>query len=165
MLTKNIEKILNEQVEKEAYSSFLYLSMAVWAQTNKLNGTAAWLYAQAEEEKMHMLKFVGYINERGGKAVIPAIEKAPEKWADVHVLFEEVLKHEQYISESIHKIVAMAVKESDYATQNWVQWFVTEQIEEEANVNNILDRLALLGKGNASLYIFDRDVLSMRGAE
>ncbi len=165
MLKPKVEKILNEQVEKEGYSSFLYLSMAVWAETNKLNGVAQWLYAQAEEEKMHMLKFIGYINERGGKAVIPAIDKAPENWADVHVLFEEVLEHEKYISENIHKILELAVKENDYATQNWIQWFVTEQIEEETSVGNILDRLSLLGKGAGSLYMFDRDIMSMRAPE
>jgi len=162
MLKPSIEKILNEQIVKEGYSSFLYLSMAVWAENNKLSGTAKWLYAQAEEEKEHMLKFVHYINERGGKAIIPAIEKAPEKWTDIHKLFEEVLKHEIYITESIHKIVALTVKENDFATNNWIQWFVTEQLEDEANVNSILDRLRLLGKNAGAIYMFDRDVYRMR---
>jgi len=162
MLKPSIVKILNEQIAKEGYSSFLYLSMAVWAETNKFNGTAKWLYAQAEEEKTHMLKFISFINERGGKAIIPAIEKAPDTWTDVHKLFEEVMKHEVYITESIHKIVALTVKENDYATNNWIQWFVTEQLEEEANVNAILDRLSLLGKNQGGMYMFDRDILRMR---
>jgi ferritin len=160
MLKPKIEKILNEQIEKEGYSSFLYLAMASWAETKGMAGIAAWLYAQAEEEKMHMLKFVAYINERGGHAIIPALKQAPTEWKDVFVLFDEVLKHEQYISESINKIVEAAIKENDFATNNWVQWFVTEQVEEEASVQEVIDKLNMLGK--ASLYLFDKDIMSLR---
>jgi ferritin len=160
MLKPKIEKILNEQIEKEGYSSFLYLAMASWAETKGMSGIAAWLYAQAEEEKMHMLKFVSYINERGGHAIIPALKQAPKEWKDVFVLFDEVLKHEQYISESINKIVEAAIKENDFATNNWVQWFVTEQVEEEASVQEVIDKLNMLGK--ASLYLFDKDIMSLR---
>jgi ferritin len=160
MLKPKIEKILNEQIEKEGYSSFLYLAMASWAEAKGMAGIAAWLYAQAEEEKMHMLKFVGYINERGGNAIIPALKQPPKDWKDVFVLFDEVLKHEQYISESINKIVEAAIKENDFATNNWVQWFVTEQVEEEASVQEVIDKLNMLGK--ASLYLFDKDIMSLR---
>lgn len=162
MLKPNVEKILNEQIEKEGFSSFLYLAMASWAETKGMEGIAGWLYAQAEEEKMHMLKFVSYINERGGHAIIPALEKAPTEWKDVFVLFDEVLKHEIYISESINKIVEVAIKENDFATNNWLQWFVTEQVEEESSVQQVIDKLNLLGK--ASLYMFDRDIMNLRGA-
>lgn len=160
MLKPKIEKILNEQIEKEGYSSFLYLAMASWAETKGMAGIAAWLYAQAEEEKMHMLKFVSYINERGGHAIIPALKQAPIEWKDVFVLFDEVLKHEQYISESINKIVEAAIKDNDFATNNWVQWFVNEQVEEEASVQEVIDKLNMLGK--ASLYLFDKDIMSLR---
>lgn len=160
MLKPKVEKILNEQIEKEGYSSFLYLSMASWAETKGMSGIAQWLYAQAEEEKMHMLKFIGYINERSSKAVLPAIKQAPGEWKDVFVLFDEVLAHEQYISESINKIVEVAIKENDYATNNWVQWFVNEQVEEEASVQQIIDKLNMLGK--ASIYLFDKDIMSLR---
>jgi ferritin len=162
MLKQSVEKILNEQIEKEAYSSYLYLSMASWAEGNGLNGVAKWLYAQAEEEKMHMLKFVRFINERGGHAVIPAIKQAPKEWKDIYILFEEVLKHEQYISESINNILALAQKEKDYAVQNWIQWFVTEQIEEESSVQTIIDKLNLLDKGKGGLYMFDKDISALR---
>jgi ferritin len=162
MLKQSVEKILNEQIEKEAYSSYLYLSMASWAEGNGLNGVAEWLYAQAEEEKMHMLKFVRFINERGGHAVIPAIKQAPKEWKDIYILFEEVLKHEQYISESINNILALAQKEKDYAVQNWIQWFVTEQIEEESSVQTIIDKLNLLDKGKGGLYMFDKDISALR---
>ncbi|MDD3687269.1 MAG: ferritin [Bacteroidales bacterium] len=160
MLKPKIEKILNEQIEKEGYSSYLYLAMASWAETKGMAGIAAWLYAQAEEEKMHMLKFVAYINERGGHAIMPALKQPPKEWKDVFVLFDEVLKHEQYISESINKIVEAAIKENDFATNNWVQWFVTEQVEEEASVQEVIDKLNMLGK--ASLYLFDKDIMSLR---
>ena len=90
---------------------------------------------------MHRLKFVSYINERGGKAVLPAIKQAPGEWKDVFVMFDEVLKHEQYISESINKIVETAIKENDFATNNWLQWFVTEQVEEESSVQQVIDKL------------------------
>jgi ferritin len=163
MLKPKVEKILNEQIQKEGYSSFLYLAMASWAEGKGMAGIAQWLYAQAEEEKMHMLKFVAYINERGGKAIIPAIEKSPENWKDVFIMFDEVLEHEKYISESIDKILAVAVKENDFATQNWLQWFVTEQVEEEGSVQLIIDKLNMLGK--TSLYMFDKDIMGLRTAE
>ena len=163
MLKPKVEKILNEQIEKEGYSSFLYLAMASWADNKGMPGISKWLFAQAEEEKMHMLEFINYINGRGSKAIIPSLEKAPSSWKDVFVVFDEVLKHEQYISESINNILAVAIKENDYATQNWIQGFVTEQVEEESSVQLIIDKLNLIGKNN--LYMFDRDILNLRSSE
>lgn len=162
MLKKTVEKILNDQIQKEAYSSYLYLAMASWAENNSMSGVATWLYAQAEEEKEHMLKFIKFINERGSHAIIPNIEQPPKEWKDIYTLFNEVLEHEKYISESIHKILEMAVKEKDYAVQNWIQWFVEEQVEEESSVQAIIDKLNLLDKGKVGLYVFDRDIASMR---
>ena len=163
MLIKKIEDILNEQIEKEGYSSNLYLAMATWAEANGYSGIAEWLYAQAEEEKMHMLKIIHYISERGGHAIIPTFKKPPVEQKGIKNMFEEIFKHEQYISESINQIVAATIAEKDYTTQSWVQWFVTEQIEEEAQVSEILDKLNLLGENN--LYLFDRDIMSMREEE
>lgn len=160
MLNSKIEKILNEQIEKEGFSANLYLAMASWTETLGMSGTASWLYAQAEEEKTHMMKFVSYINERGGHAIIPAFEKPASSWKDIFVMFDEVLKHEQYISKSINDILELAIKEKDFATQNWIQWFVSEQVEEESSVQGVIDKLKLLGK--ASLYMFDRDIMSLR---
>ncbi|HOZ30152.1 MAG TPA: ferritin [Bacteroidales bacterium] len=160
MLKSKVEKILNEQIEKEGFSSILYLSMASWAENKGMAGVAKWLYAQAEEEKMHMLKFVAYINERGGRAIMPGFEKPKSEWKDLNVLFDEVLKHEKYISASIDKILETAIKENDYATQNWIQWFVTEQVEEESAAQEIIDKLNLIGKNN--VYLFDRDIMSLR---
>lgn len=161
MLTKKVEAICNRQIEREGYSSNLYLAMASWAENKGLPGIAAWLYAQADEEKMHMLKFIKYVNERGGKAIIPAFEKPPVNFKGVEEAFKEVLKHEQFVSASINEVLAEAISENDYATSNWIQWFVNEQIEEEANAQLILDKIALAG--TAGLYFLDRDIAGLRG--
>ena len=161
MLKKPVENILVRQIEREAYSSNLYLSMASWAETNGFEGVSEWMYAQAEEEKIHLLKFMKYVNERGGKAVIPSVEQPPADFTNVQELFEQTLEHEQYVSESINEIVGVCLDEKDFTTHNWIQWFVTEQIEEEASVRSIIDKLKLLQGQN--LYLFDRDVAGMRG--
>jgi ferritin len=160
MLKKSIEDLCNRQVEREFYSSLLYLSMASWTETQGYAGIADWLYEQAEEEKMHMLKFVRYINERGGHAIMPALKKPPVEFGNINKMFDDVLEHEKYISESINEIVALTVKEKDFATHNWLQWFVSEQVEEESSVQDIIDKLNLVGKHN--MYMFDRDILGMR---
>jgi ferritin len=163
MLPKKVEEILNAQILKEDYSSQLYLAMASWAENQGFEGVSNWLYAQAEEERMHMLKLVRYVNERDGAAVIPGIDQPPADFGNVHEMFDKVLAHEQYISASINEIVGVCNDENDYTTHNWIQWFVEEQIEEEASVKAIIDKLKLVGSG--SLYMFDRDILSMRGGE
>ncbi|MGC9374941.1 MAG: ferritin [Bacteroidales bacterium] len=163
MLPKKIEKILNEQIEKEGYSSNLYLAMASWADKEGYAGIAQWLFAQAEEERMHMMKFVDFITERGGHAIIPAFEKPPAEFKGINEMFHQVLDHEKYITGTINDIVALAIKENDFATHNWIQWFVTEQIEEESSVQTIIDKLNMLGDKN--MYIFDRDIMSLRGSE
>ena len=162
MLTEKIENILNRQVEREGYSSLLYLSMASWAEASGYPGIAQWLYAQSEEELEHMLKFIHYINDRGGKAVIPGLETPPNEFESVQALFEAVLKHEQFVSQSINEIVTACIEEQDHTTNNWVQWFVTEQIEEESSVQELLDKLVLVG--NHNLYMFDRDIMQMRSS-
>lgn len=163
MLNKKVEKILNVQVQKEDYSSQLYLAMASWAETEGYSGVAEWLYAQAEEERMHMLKIVTYINERDGHAEIPGLDQPPKSFDNLANLFEAVLEHERYITNSINEIVGVCMSEKDYTTHNWIQWFVEEQIEEEASVKDIIDKLKLVGDKN--LYMFDRDILGMRGEE
>ena len=163
MLNKKVEDILNVQVENEGYSSNLYLAMASWAETKGYEGIAKWLHAQSEEERVHMLKLIAYINERGGKAIIPAFEKPPVDYKGVKPMFEKVFEHEQYVTASINDIVGVCEQEKDYTTHNWIQWFVTEQIEEEASASNILDKINLLGDG--PLYMFDRDIMTLRTEE
>ena len=161
MLPKKVEEILNVQVDKEGYSSHLYLSMAVWAETGGLAGIAGWLYQQAEEERIHMLKIIKYINERDGKAKIAALKEPPADFGSVREMFEKILEHEKFISASINEIVKVCIEENDHTTHNWIQWFVTEQIEEEASVKTILDKLKLVGEHH--MYMFDRDIVGMRG--
>ncbi len=160
MLKKSIENILNRQVEREGYSAVLYLSMASWAESQGYAGIAEWLYAQAEEEKMHMLKVIRYINEREGRAIIPSFEKPPSDFEGLKLLFDQILEHEKFITSSINEIVEETIKENDFATHNWLQWFVSEQVEEESSVQAIIDKLNLVGTNN--LYMFDRDIMSMR---
>lgn len=161
MLPKKVEDILNVQIEKEDYSSQLYLSMASWVENQGMGGVAEWFYAQADEERMHMLKLVKYVNERDGQAIICGIKKPPTDFENITKVFDAVLKHEQFITNSINEIVGVCIEEKDFTTHNWIQWFVTEQIEEEASVKAIIDKLRLIGEHN--LYMFDRDILGMRG--
>jgi len=160
MFNKKVENICNRQVEREGFSSNLYLSMASWAENNGLPGVASWLYAQAEEERLHFLKFIKYINERGGTAIVPAFKKPAEDFKSVEELFNEVLKHEEFITASINEIVHVTLEEKDYNTHTFLQWFVMEQVEEEASVRTIVDKLRLVGAAN--MYVFDRDIISLR---
>ncbi len=161
MLKQKIEDVLNLQVQKEGYSSNLYLSMASWSDKNGFSGVAQWMYSQAEEERIHLLKLIEYINERGGHAVVSAIDQPPVEHGSIKEMFEAVLNHEESVTESINEIVAATIEEKDYTTNNWIQWFVNEQIEEEASVRLILDKLNMAGKEN--LYLFDRDIMTLRG--
>ncbi|MDR1781357.1 MAG: ferritin [Tannerella sp.] len=160
MLSEKVEKNLVEQIEKEGYSSNLYLAMASWAETEGYPGVANWFYAQSEEEHEHMLKLLHYVIDREGKAFVPAFKQPPVKWDSILDVFQKALAHEQFVSKCINDIVGICLEEKDYATYQWMQWFVTEQIEEESTVKTILDKLKLLGDG--SLYNFDKDILSLR---
>lgn len=161
MLKKKVEEICNRQVEREGYSSNLYLAMASWAEINGYSGVAAWLYGQSDEERVHMLKFVKYINDRGGKAVMPAFKKPAAEFKSVEEVFREVLKHEEFVTASINEIVALTFAEQDFNTHNFLQWFVMEQVEEESSARMILDKIRLVGENN--IYQLDRDILSLRG--
>jgi ferritin len=134
--------------------------MASWAENSGYSGVAEWLYTQAEEERLHMMKFIKYINERGGKAVISALKKPVSDFKGVEEMFKEVLKHEEFITASINEIVSLTLEEKDFNTHNFLQWFVMEQVEEEASVRTILDKVRLVGKNN--MYQFDRDIMSLR---
>ena len=162
MLSKKMEEILNLQVGKEAYASALYLAMASWAEKKGYEGISEWFYAQSEEEREHMLKFLRYVNERGGHGIVPLVDQPPVEFMDVKNVFDASLEHEQMVARSINEIVGLALEEKDFITHNWIQWFVQEQLEEESSVQGIIDKLNMLeGK---SLYVFDRDIMKIRGA-
>ena len=163
MLTKTMELALNAQLGKEAYASALYLAMATWAEHKGFEGTANWFYAQAEEEREHMLKFMRYINERGGHGLVSKVDEPPAHFKDIKAIFEASLEHEQLVTRAINEIVDLALNEKDFTTYNWIQWFVAEQLEEETSVQRVIDRLNLLG--DHSLYLFDRDIMGMRATD
>ncbi len=162
MLSKKIESALNQQVELEGNSSQYYLAMASWAETQGMDGVAQFLFGHSDEERMHMLKLVRFINERGGHAVIPALVTPPKKFKSVHAAFELVLEHEIKVSTEINRLVEACLKERDYTTHNFLQWYVSEQIEEEALARKVLDKLKLIGGEKGGLYLFDRDLLSIK---
>ena len=130
-MNNRVEKALNEQIHKEASSSQYYLAMASWSENNGLNGTAKFMYTHSDEERFHMLKLVKFVNERGGKAVIPSVEKPPLEFSTLKNVFESLLKHEIGVTESINNLVDVCLQEKDYTTHNFVQWYVAEQHEEE----------------------------------
>ena len=157
-MNNRVEEALNDQIVKEASSSQFYLSMASWAETKGFNGTAKFLYKHSDEERFHMLKLVRFINERGGKATIPAIEKPPVSFESLEKIFESLLAHEMDVTASINNLVDVCLQEKDYTTHNFVQWYVSEQLEEEALARTILDKLRMIGSDKGGMYLFDRDL-------
>jgi len=162
MLSKNVENALNEQVTREFFSSNLYLSMASWAESNGFSGSAQFLYQQAEEERIHALKLFKYINMREGHAMVDALQKPEFSFTTIQEIFKKVLEHEKYISKSINDLVGVCMDERDFTTANFLQWYVNEQIEEENTARGILDRLMLIGDDKGKLYMFDRDITTIR---
>jgi len=158
MLSKTIEKALNKQVEIEGYSSQVYLAMASWAETEGLGGVSTFLYTHSDEEREHMLKLIKYINERGGKALIPALKQPEKKYKGVRPVFQMILDHERQVSQDINQIVDLCLGEKDYITHNFMQWYVAEQIEEESLAQQMIDKLNLINEDGSGLYLFDRDL-------
>lgn len=165
MLSSKVSNALNKQIELEASSSQYYLAMASWAETQGLNGVAGFLYTHADEERMHMLKLMKFVNERGGQGIVPALEQPPVKFKSVKAVFEEILKHEIKVTNEINKLVEITLKEKDYTTHNFLQWYVSEQIEEEAMARNVVDKLKLIGDDKGGLYFFDRDMSGIGGGK
>jgi ferritin len=157
-MNNRVEAALNDQIKKEASSSQYYLSMASWAENNGLNGTAKFMYTHADEERFHMLKLVKFVNERGGKAIIPAVGQPPVEFRELKNVFELLLEHEIGVTASINNLVDICLQEKDYTTHNFVQWYVSEQLEEEALARMMIDKLKLIGVDNSGMYMFDRDL-------
>jgi ferritin len=157
-MNERVEAALNDQISKEGSSSNFYLAMASWAEGSGLNGSAKFLYAQADEERFHMLKLIKFVNERGGKAIIPALEEPPREFKSLTQVFELLLSHEIMVTESINNLVDVCLQEKDYTTHNFVQWYVSEQLEEEALARTILDKIKLIGNDQGGMYMFDRDL-------
>ncbi len=157
-MNPRVEKALNDQIQKEASSSQYYLAMASWSEANGLNGTAKFMYAHSDEERFHMLKLIKFVNERGGRAEIAAVTIPPKEFNDLKNVFESLLSHEIRVTESINELVDVCLQEKDYTTHNFVQWYVSEQLEEEALARTMLDKLRLIGNDQGGMYLFDRDL-------
>lgn len=160
-MNARIEKLLNKQIKAEAQSSHIYLAMASWAENHGIGGTAKFLYTHADEERMHMMKLVKFVNERGGKAIIPALEAPKDNFKSVLDIFSRLLEHEILVTNLINEIVYACQEERDFTTNNFMQWYVAEQLEEEALARTMLDRLKMIGDDKGGLYLFDRDLESM----
>ena len=158
MLHDTISKALNEQILLEGQSSHTYLTMAVWAETQGFDGVAEFLYAHAEEEREHMLKLMRFVNERGGVAQVPTVQAGATDYNGLRAVFESILTHETRVTECINNLVDLCLQAKDYTTHNFMQWFVSEQIEEEALARKNLDKLALAGDDDGAMYLFDRDI-------
>ncbi len=164
MLSKKVEKALNDQIRLEAESSQVYLSMASWAEVKGLEGISNFMYKHSDEERLHMLKLVKYVNERGGHAHISELSAPKIEFSNFQKLFQELYEHEILVSNRINDLVHVTLQEKDYATHNFLQWFVSEQIEEEALARTILDKINLIGNDKGGLYLFDRDVQQITAA-
>jgi len=165
MLSKIIQEALNKQVVMEAESSQAYLAMASWAEIQPgLDGITDFFYHQSDEERMHMLKLIRYINERGGFAIVPALPQPNITFQSLQRVFENFLKHEIKVSESINELVELSLKEKDFSTHNFLQWYVAEQIEEERLARTLNDKLELVGDDKSGIYLFDRDIMLFRNA-
>jgi ferritin len=165
MITKKMEKALNEQISLEGYASFLYLSMASWCDLQGLEGCANFMYRQSEEEREHMLRIFNYISEIDGHALTPAIKQPPHHFDSVREVFDQVYAHEQKVTKAIHQLVALSLEEKDHTTYNFLQWYIEEQREEEALMRTILDKIKIIGDGPQSLYFVDKELEKINKAQ
>jgi ferritin len=164
MLQKKVQDAMNEQIRAELYSAYLYLSMSAYCESISLPGFAHWLRLQAQEEVEHAMKFFGFVNERGGRVVLLPIDQPPAEFRSPVDVFERTLEHEQKVTGLINDLYALAVEERDYASQVFLQWFVDEQVEEEAVATEILEMLRRVGDKGHALVMMDRQLAQRGGA-
>ena len=158
MIDAKMEKALNDQIVAEFYSAFLYLSMAAYFDGKGLGGFAQWMRTQFQEEQDHAFKMFNYVAERGGKVTLGAIEAPPSEWDSPLHVFEETLKHEQKVTGLINGLVDLALSISDHATDNFLRWFVTEQVEEEDSADSVRQQLEFIGDNGQGLLMLDREM-------
>jgi len=156
MLSKAMQDAINEQIQKEYHSSYLYLAMAAHCEASNLPGSAQWMRVQSQEELSHAMKLFDHVVDRGGRVTLQAIQQPAAEYKSALDVFEKARAHEQLITAAIHKLYALALKENDYAAQVMLQWFVTEQVEEEKNAAAIVDALRSVGTQGTALFMVDR---------
>jgi ferritin len=162
MLSKKMQDAINEQIKNELYSGYLYLAMAAYAEDQNLPGFAHWMKAQCQEEVEHATKFFDYIAERGGRVELKAIDEPPLEFDSPTALFEMTLEHEKKVTALINNLYELALEEKDYPSQVLLQWYIEEQVEEEANASEILETLKMAGDKGHALVMMDR-ALARRG--
>ena len=165
MISKNLEKAINDQIKLEEQSSRVYMAMASWCEVEGYAGAAKFLYDHSDEEREHQLKFVHFLNDRGGHAQLLAVEQPSAKYKSLEELFNEVLKHEQYVTKKINELVDICLKEKDHTTNNFLQWFVEEQIEEESLAQEIVDKIKLIGESKGGYFHLDMFLSNLADAE
>ncbi len=165
MISEKMIAALNEQIKLEGYASYLYLSMASWCDNKGLEGCTQFLHRQSEEEREHMLRIFHYLSEVDAHAITPAIPQPPLEFDSVKAIFNLLYEHEQKVTKSIHKLMNQAVKENDYSTINFLQWYIEEQREEENLARTIQDKIELIGDGPQSLYYVDKELAKINAAE
>jgi ferritin len=158
MLKKTVLKALNDQINAELFSAYMYLGMSAWCEDRNLPGFAGWMRKQFEEEQKHALKIFDYVLEQNDAVSLAAIAQPPAVYKSLQEIWEETYAHEQHVTSLIHKVYALAVKEQDFATQALMQWYVTEQIEEEHQANSILEQVKMVGTNSSAVFFLDRHV-------
>lgn len=158
MISKKLEKAINEQINKELYSEYLYISMQAWFADQNLDGFANWMNVQGQEERFHAMKFYNYIIERGGQVELLAIEKPPKSFTKPLNAFKMALEHEKFITKSINDLMDVAIKENDHASKSFLQWYVDEQVEEEANADRIVHKLEMIKDNAQGLFMLDNEL-------
>jgi len=162
MLDKTVQDAMNEQIKNELYSAYQYLSVAAFCESANLPGFAHWMRTQAREETEHAMKFYDFILDRNGRVVLQAIEGPVVEFDSALEVFERALEHEQKVTAMINDLYGLAAKENDYASQAFLQWFVTEQVEEEKNAGDVVETLRMIGDKSEALFLLDRE-LALRG--
>jgi len=158
MLSEEMQKALNGQLNREMYSAYLYLSMSAYFQSLNLGGSANWMRVQAQEEMVHAMKFYDFINERAGRVTLLPLEAPPLEWDSSLSAFQEAYEHEQNVTGLINDLMELALSEHDHATQIFLQWFVTEQLEEEDSANEVVQKIKLVGDAQGGLFMIDQEL-------
>ncbi len=158
MISKKMEEALNKQVNAELYSAYLYLSMESYFKSENLNGFANWMRVQTQEEVAHATKIYDFINERGGRVTLMAIEGPQTEWDSALAVFKAAYEHEQKVTGLINDLVDLAIKEKDHATNSFLQWFVNEQVEEESSTDEIVQQLKMMENAPGGMFMLDREL-------
>jgi ferritin len=160
MMSAKMTEALNQQINEEYYSNYIYLAMAAYLEDQDLEGMAHWMRMQAQEEYLHGMKIFDYMIERGARIELKPVAAPPKEWESPLAAFEGALEHEKYMTVNINTLADLAISERDHATNNILQWYVTEQVEEEAGVDSIVKKLKMMGGGGQGLFMMDRELAS-----